>query len=439
MKQPIINYHIKKSGPIVGHVLVPGDKSISHRAAMLAAIAEGESHLRGFLEARDSMASLNAVKAMGVDVEHLGPGHFVIKGVGKFGLTPPQSTLDFGNSGTSMRLMAGILAAQPFDTVLTGDESLLRRPMNRIVNPLMQMGAVIETQPQGKAPLTIRGGHALKGIHYTLPIASAQVKSSLLLAGMYAEGETEVIETTSTRDHTERMLRSLGYPIKRSGPVIKIKSEGTLTGGDINIPSDMSGAAFFIVAAAISEGSDLLLEQVGINPYRIGILNILRLMGAKIEVGTEYMMGEEPVADIRVRFAKLRGIDIPMDQVPIAIDEFPALFIACACASGVSTLRGANELRVKESDRILAMANALRDLGIKAEALPDGITIEGGQIKGGRVKTFNDHRVAMACSLAGIVAEEEVIVEDCSYVATSFPNFLELAQQIGMDIHAQEK
>ncbi|MDZ3990421.1 3-phosphoshikimate 1-carboxyvinyltransferase [Pseudomonas sp. Teo4] len=339
-------------GRLSGRIRVPGDKSISHRSIMLGSLAEGTTEVEGFLEGEDALATLQAFRDMGVVIEGPNHGRVTIHGVGLHGLKPPPGPLYVGNSGTSMRLLSGLLAAQPFDTTMTGDASLSKRPMNRVANPLREMGAVVETGPEGRPPLTIRGGHKLKALTYTLPMASAQVKSCLLLAGLYAEGTTTVTEPAPTRDHTERMLRGFGYSVSSNGPVASLQSGGKLTATRIEVPADISSAAFFLVAASIAQGSELVLEHVGINPTRTGVIDILRLMGGDITLENQREVGGEPVADLRVRGAQLKGIDIPEELVPLAIDEFPVLFVAAACAEGRTVLRGAEELRVKESDRI---------------------------------------------------------------------------------------
>ncbi len=357
-----------------------------------------------------------------------------VHGVGLHGLQPPPGPLYLGNSGTSMRLLSGLLAAQPFDTTLTGDASLSKRPMNRVANPLRAMGAVIETASEGRPPLVIRGGQRLSGMHYEMPMASAQVKSCLLLAGLYAAGETSVTEPAPTRDHTERMLRGFGYPVTVEGRTARVESGHTLTACHIEVPADISSAAFFLVAASIAEGSELVLQHVGINPTRTGVIDILKLMGADIQLENQREVGGEPVADLRVRSARLQGIDIPEDLVPLAIDEFPVLFVAAACAEGRTILRGAEELRVKESDRIQVMADGLQTLGVKAEPTADGIIIDGGSIGGGEVWAHGDHRIAMSFSVASLRASAPIRIHDCANVATSFPNFLALARQAGIRV-----
>jgi len=352
-------------------------------------------------------------------------------------LRAPSTELDMGNSGTSMRLLSGLLAGQPFASRLTGDASLCRRPMARVMQPLAQMGAHITAAEGDRPPLQIDAGGGLRGIHYPMPIASAQVKSCLLLAGLYAEGCTSVTEPAPTRDHTERMLRGFGYEVTRDNDVIQLRGGGRLTATDIDIPADISSAAFFIVAATIAPGSELLLTHVGVNPTRIGIISILTLMGADITLINERDVGGEPVADILVRHAPLRGIAIPEDQVPLAIDEFPVLFIAAACAEGRTTLSGAEELRVKESDRIASMAEGLSTLGIRNEPRPDGIVIEGGALDGGVIHTHHDHRIAMAFAVAALRAEREIYVTDCDTVATSFPGFDAMERGLGLQISTQ--
>ncbi len=417
-----------------GQLQVPGDKSISHRSIIFGSLAEGVTTVDGFLEGEDALATLQAFRDMGVAIEGPDEGRVVIHGVGMRGLKAPSGAVYLGNSGTSMRLLAGLLSAQPFNSVLTGDTSLSKRPMNRVAKPLREMGAVIKTGAEGRPPLNIEGGHLLTGMHYDMPMASAQVKSCLLLAGMYASGETSVTEPAPTRDHTERMLKGFGYPVEVNGSTVTIKPEGKLTATNIHVPADISSAAFFLVAATIAEQADLTLTHVGINPTRTGILDILKLMGADITLENQREVGGEPVADIRVRSAKLKGIQIPEDLVPLAIDEFPVLFVAAACAKGTTVLTGAAELRVKESDRIQVMADGLITLGIKAEPTPDGIIIEGGQITSGEVWSHEDHRIAMSFVVASIRAQGDVRIRDCENVATSFPNFLELAQQCGINV-----
>jgi 3-phosphoshikimate 1-carboxyvinyltransferase len=430
-------YRVAPGGRLLGRVRVPGDKSISHRAIMLGSIAEGVTRVEGFLEGEDSLATLNAFRRMGVAIEGPDAGRVVIRGVGMHGLSAPAEPLDLGNSGTSMRLLAGLLAGQGLPVTLVGDASLSRRPMRRVTEPLAAMGARIGTTPEGTAPLVIRPAAGLAGIDYPMPVASAQVKSSLLLAGLYAAGETCVTEPAPTRDHTERMLAGFGYPVRRSGNRVCVSGGGRLTARDVDVPADISSAAFFLVGASIAPGSDLLLEHVGVNPTRTGVLEILRLMGADVEVVGEGTTGGEPVADLRVRSAGLRGAAIPPHLVPLAIDEFPIVFVAAACARGETVVSGAEELRVKESDRIQVMAEGLRALGADARPTPDGMVIRGGPLGGGRVDSRGDHRVAMAFAMAALRAVGEVVIEDCANVQTSFPGFVGLAARAGLGIRAE--
>jgi len=429
-----MQFKLLPGGAVTGEARVPGDKSMSHRAIMLGALAQGTTRVSGFLEGEDALATVAAFRAMGVAIEGPDDGKVIIHGVGLHGLRAPATALDLGNSGTSIRLLSGLLAGQSFDTELTGDASLCGRPMGRVIDPLTRMGAAISGQEGGRPPLRIAGGRRLHGIHYDLPMASAQVKSCVLLAGLYSQGRTSVTEPAPTRDHTERMLRGFGYAVECENGVISLEGGGSLRATDIDVPADISSAAFFLVAASIAPGSDLLLTHVGINPTRIGVINILRLMGADITLTNEREVGGEPVADIRVRHAPLRGIDIPREQVPLAIDEFPALFIAAACAEGTTVLRGAEELRVKESDRIAAMAEGLTTLGIRNDVLDDGIVIEGGTLDGGVIHTYHDHRIAMSFAIAALRAEREISILDCDHVATSFPGFDVLAGGLGLHI-----
>ncbi|MHB0774311.1 bifunctional prephenate dehydrogenase/3-phosphoshikimate 1-carboxyvinyltransferase [Halomonas sp. WWR20] len=446
MEQRNIHYRVMPGGQVQGRIRVPGDKSISHRSIMLGALAEGVTEVQGFLEGEDSLATLQAFREMGVVIEGPHQGRVTIHGVGLQGLKAPAGPLYVGNSGTAMRLFAGLLAGQAFDTELTGDASLTKRPMGRVADPLRAMGAVIETADGGRPPLKIKGGQSLKGISYDMPMASAQVKSCLLLAGLYAQGETRVREPAPTRDHTERMLNGFGYPVRRESDLAILSGGGRLSAGPIDVPSDISSATFFLAAAAITPGSDLVLEHVGINPTRIGVINVLRLMGADLELSHQREVGGEPVADIRIRYAPLKGIDIPVDQVPLAIDEFPALFVAAANAEGTTRLRGAEELRVKESDRIQAMADGLSVLGVTNTVYPDGIDIvghdgtgnDGPNYAGGRVDSLGDHRIAMAFAVATLRAREAIIIDDCANVATSFPGFVALAGRVGLQVEERE-
>jgi 3-phosphoshikimate 1-carboxyvinyltransferase len=426
-------------GKLAGRIRVPGDKSISHRSIMLGSLAEGTTEVEGFLEGEDALATLQAFRDMGVVIEGPQHGRVTIHGVGLHGLKPPPGPIYLGNSGTSMRLLCGLLAGQRFDTTLTGDASLSKRPMNRVAKPLAEMGAVVETGPGGRPPLTIRGGQRLRGLQYAMPMASAQVKSCLLLAGLYAQGATSVTEPAPTRDHTERMLQGFGYPVQVMGHTARVASGQVLQATRIEVPADISSAAFFLVAGTIAEDSELLLEHVGINPTRTGVIDILTLMGADISLENRREVGAEPVADIRVRSARLKGIDIPEELVPLAIDEFPVLFVAAAVAQGRTVLRGAEELRVKESDRIQVMADGLQALGATVEPTADGIVIDGGTLGGGEVHSHGDHRIAMAFSVAALRASAPIRIHDCANVATSFPGFLQLAARAGMRVSEEGK
>ena len=432
-----MHFNVTPGGSLSGRIRVPGDKSISHRSIMLGALADGVTEIQGFLEGEDSLATLKAFRAMGVQIDGPDKGRVVVHGVGLHGLKAPVAALDLGNSGTSMRLLSGLLAGQAFDVELVGDHSLMSRPMRRVTEPLAEMGAVIETTEKGTAPLRIHGGQALKGIDYPMPVASAQVKSCLLLAGLYAQGRTCVSEPAPTRDHTERMLSGMGYAVTREPGRACVEGGGRLRAGNIDVPSDISSAAFFLVGASIAPGSDLLIEHVGINPTRTGVLEILRLMGADIEIQNPRDVGGEPVADLRVRYAPLKGIEIPVEQVPLAIDEFPALFIAAACAEGRTVLTGAEELRVKESDRIQVMADGLQALGVDAQPTADGMIIQGGDIGGGQVDSCGDHRIAMSFAIAALRAKGEILIDDCDNVNTSFPDFVGLASTAGLSLRAE--
>ena len=432
-----LSFSVQPGGQVAGTIRVAGDKSISHRSIILASIANGITRVTGFLEGEDALNTVAAFREMGVTIVGPENGELTIYGVGKNGLQAPRRPLYMGNSGTAMRLLAGLLAAQSFDSELTGDESLMERPMNRVAQPLRSMGARIDTGDSGTPPLTIRGSK-LKGITYEMPIASAQVKSCLLLAGLYAEGETKLLEPAPCRDHTERMLQGFGYEVVVDAQegAAAVVGGADLQATQIDVPADISSAAFFLVAAAITPGSDLTLQHVGVNPTRIGIINLLRDMGANIESSNERLAGGEPVADLRVRYQPLKGIVISEAQIPLAIDEFPVLFVAAACAEGETLLRGAEELRVKESDRLDAMAQGLTKLGVTVEAFDDGIKIIGGKMGGGAVDSFGDHRIAMAFTVAGLRSEAPIDIANCANVATSFPNFVELATEVGMRVSA---
>ncbi len=441
--ESIINYHTQPGGTLLGEIHVPGDKSISHRSIMFASLANGKTKISGFLQGEDSLATLYAFREMGVNIEEPDEyGDITITGVGMHGLNKPQNPVYLGNSGTSMRLLIGLLSAQDFDLQLTGDSSLSSRPMKRVILPVKEMGSAIVTDKSGTAPVYINNTekkHALKGIAYSLPIASAQVKSCILLAGMYAEGKTCVTEPAPTRDHTEKMLQGFGYPLEINNlgdgkTQICINGGGELKACDIHVPADISSAAFFMVGACIADDSNITLKHVGVNPTRTGVINILKLMGADISFENEKTVGGEPVADIIVRSSQLYGIEIPEEQVPLAIDEFPIIAIAAACAEGQTILTGAEELRVKESDRIQAMIDGMQILDIECEATGDGMIINGGKFTGGQVNSMGDHRIAMSFAIASLRASDEITITDCANVNTSFPDFIQIANQCGLNI-----
>jgi 3-phosphoshikimate 1-carboxyvinyltransferase len=431
------SFKCRPGGVVNGTIRVPGDKSISHRSIILSSIAEGVSQITGFLQGEDSLNTLKAFQAMGVSIER-SDDKVRVKGVGLHGLSQPETALDMGNSGTAMRLLLGLLAGQTFETRLTGDKSLSSRPMNRVIEPLRRMKANIDSQPGGRAPLEVHASSQLSSISYQMPMASAQVKSCLLLASLYVQGTSTITEPAPTRDHTERMLRGFGCEVETNGASISFKGGQTLHACDIEVPADISSAAFFLVAASIAAKSEITLQHVGINPTRIGVIEILKLMGGDITLLNRREIRGEPVADIRVRSAELKGIKIPESLVPLAIDEFPVLFIAAACATGETELTGAEELRVKESDRIQVMADGLTTLGIRAEATDDGIKIQGGTIGGGEVNSHGDHRIAMAFSVASLRANETISIHDCAIVNTSFPGFVYQATQVGINVESHD-
>ncbi|MDF2816101.1 MAG: 3-phosphoshikimate 1-carboxyvinyltransferase [Stenotrophomonas rhizophila] len=425
----------RKGQPLQGSLTIPGDKSVSHRAVMFAALADGVSHIDGFLEGEDTRATAAIFSQMGLRIETPSPSQRIVHGVGVDGLQAPAGPLDCGNAGTGMRLLAGLLAAQPFDSVMVGDESLSRRPMRRVTGPLAQMGAKIDTEADGTPPLRVHGGQPLHGIDFASPVASAQVKSAVLLAGLYAQGETSVTEPHPTRDYTERMLRAFGVEIDFSPGKARLRGGQRLRATDIAVPADFSSAAFFLVAASIIPGSALTLRQVGLNPRRTGLLAALRLMGADIREENHAEQGGEAVADLVVRHAPLHGAEIPEALVPDMIDEFPALFVAAAAAQGNTIVRGAAELRVKESDRLAAMATGLRSLGVQVDETEDGATIHGGtELGSGTIESHGDHRIAMAFAIAGQISSGEVRINDIANVATSFPNFDGIARTAGFNL-----
>jgi 3-phosphoshikimate 1-carboxyvinyltransferase len=406
--------------PLRGLLRVPGDKSISHRAAILGGIARGVTRVSGFLRAEDCLSTLRCLRALGVVIQEQGDVLEIEGGP----LAEPEDVLDVGNSGTTIRLLAGVLAGHPFHSVLTGDASIRRRPMARVAEPLRQMGARISGRRGGRlAPLAIAGA-PLRGIAYATPVASAQVKSAVLLAGLFAQGETSVTEPSQSRDHTERMLSAFGVPVRHAALTARVIGPATLRGAAVRVPGDLSSAAFFLVAGALVPGSEVAVADVGINPTRTGVLDILRLMGAHVEVRDEREEGGEPVGTVAVRAAPLGGIVIAGDVIPRAIDELPVLAVAACLAAGETVIRDAAELRVKESDRVAVLARELGRLGADIAPQPDGLVIAGGRrLHGGRVRSGGDHRIAMALAVAGLCADGPVIIEDSACVETSFPGF----------------
>jgi 3-phosphoshikimate 1-carboxyvinyltransferase len=423
---------------VSGSMAVPGDKSISHRAMMLSGVADGTSEVTGFLASEDCLASLSAMRALGVRIEQPSPTHVVIHGVGLRGLQDARRVLDMGNAGTAMRLFTGLLSAQAFDSRLIGDASLMRRPMERVAKPLREMGADVRTHG-GTPPVDIGGGRRLHGIEYRMPVASAQVKSAVLLAALYADAATTVVAPALSRDHSELMLASCGVRLDIDGLRTTLHPPKALANQRLDVPGDFSSAAFFIVAGLLGAADEgLLIRNVGMNPTRTGLLDILRTMGASIEVCKPRESGAEPVADLLVRASRLRGIQVPAELVPLAIDELPVLFIAAACAAGETVVTGAEELRVKESDRISAMSAGLDSLGVVHRVLPDGMRIEGRAtgpaFSGGEVDSFGDHRIAMSFAVASLRAAKSISIRDVANVATSFPGFVDLARSAGLDI-----
>ncbi len=424
-------YRVRPQSAVHGELAVPGDKSISHRSIVLGSLADGVTEVQGFLASEDCLSTLGAMRAMGVAIERLSATELRIRGAGLNGLNEPASALDMGNAGTAMRLSMGLLAGQAFDSVLIGDESLSRRPMERAAVPLRAMGASIATT-DGHAPVRIVGGRPLSGIEHDLLVPSAQVKSALLLAGLYASGTTTVIEHAPTRDHTERMLQAFGVAIGRSPGRVWLAGGARLSGCAIRVPGDISSAAFFLVAGALAARDGLTLRGVGVNPTRTGVIDILKAMGADIEILPAGHTGTEPVADLTVRQSRLQGIEIAPDLVPLSIDEFPVLLIAAACAEGETVVRGAGELRLKESDRIAVMAEGLTRLGVEVETYADGLRVVGGRLSGGQVDSHGDHRIAMAFCIASLRAAGDLLIRDVANVATSFPDFPGAARQIGL-------
>ncbi|MGH7807673.1 MAG: 3-phosphoshikimate 1-carboxyvinyltransferase [Thermodesulfobacteriota bacterium] len=416
--------------PLKGEFSPPGDKSISHRAVIIGSLAEGTTTVKGFLSCDDTLSSAKAMMMLGVPVE-IEEDRVEIKGKGLFGLNEPEDTIDAGNSGTTARLMSGLLSAQGFFSTITGDKYLRARPMERVVKPLAKMGARIWGRDGGKRlPLAIQGNR-LSGIQYRLPVPSAQVKSAILLAGLYADGETEVIEPSPTRDHTERMLSYFGIDFEKNGTRVRIKSQKSLKGGELQVPADISSAAFFIVAAVINSNSEVLIKNIGINPHRTGIIEILKQMGGNIEILHERELNGEPVGDILVRASTLKSAEIKSDIIPRAIDELPVIAVAACFAEGETIIKDARELRVKETDRIKAVTTELRKLGAEVEELDDGMIIEGKEmLKGARCSSWGDHRIAMALAVAGTRAKGITEIEDAECVSVSFPGFFDVMKRL---------
>jgi 3-phosphoshikimate 1-carboxyvinyltransferase len=438
MRTPSRKFEAHPTLRVSGTVVVPGDKSISHRALMLSGIAEGTSEVTGFLASEDCLATLTAMRALGVRIEQPSPTHVVIHGVGLRGLRDARRTLDMGNAGTAMRLFTGLLSAQAFDSQLIGDASLMKRPMERVAKPLREMGADVRTHG-GRPPVDIGGGRKLHGIEYRMPVASAQVKSAVLLAALFADGSTTVIAPGLSRDHSERMLASCGVRLDIDGLRATLHPPRALSNQQLEVPGDFSSAAFFIVAGLLgAAGEGLLIQNVGMNPTRTGLLDILRSMGGSIDIQNPRESGAEPVADLKVRASALRGIQVPVELVPLAIDELPVLFIAAACAAGETVVTGAEELRVKESDRIASMSAGLEALGVVHSVLPGGMRIEGRgagpAFSGGEVDSFGDHRIAMSFAVASLRAAQPISIRDVANVSTSFPGFVALARSAGLDI-----
>ncbi|MGB2222498.1 MAG: bifunctional prephenate dehydrogenase/3-phosphoshikimate 1-carboxyvinyltransferase [Neptunomonas phycophila] len=436
--QDHVTFRVRKAMAIQGNTRVPGDKSISHRAVIMGALAEGVTLIRGFLESEDSLATLQAFRDMGVVIEGPHQGQVKIYGVGLHGLCPPPGDLYLGSSDISMRLLSAILAAQEFDSRLLGDDLLMTKPMVRITQALRTMGAQVDTADGGVPPVNIYAVESLQGIDCTMQVPSAQVKSGLLLAGLYAQGKTTITEPVMTRDHTERMLQHFGVDVQRNGLTVSINPGQTLKAADFNVPGDMSCAAFFIVAAAISPNSDVVIEQVGINPGRSGLIDILRLMGADIDCTNAADLNGEPVVDIHVKYAPLQGIAIPAECLSASSDELPLVFVTAACAQGESLLKGAAELRGKEQNRVQAMTDGLRKMGIVIDNENGQISITGGEFIGAKVDSFGDPRIAMALSIAGSQAHGDVLITGCDHVASSFPDFVEIAQKIGLRLQKEE-
>ena len=421
---------VKQAKQIEGTVRVPGDKSISHRAVMFGALANGTTQIEGFLTGADCLSTIACFRKMGIEIEQK-EDRVTVQGKGWYGLQEPSSYLDVGNSGTTIRLMSGILATQPFHAVMEGDESIAKRPMRRVVAPLRQMGAKIDGRKEGEyTPLSIRGGD-LQGIEYQSPVASAQVKSAILLAGLQAKGVTSVTEPHLSRDHTERMLQAFGVQVERDGCTVKVKGGQELQGRSIKVPGDISSAAFLIAAVMMVPGSSLLIENVGVNPTRTGIIDAVRQMGGKLELVNERVVNEEPVADLRVTHSELTGIELSGDLIPRLIDEIPVIAVMATQATGRTVIRDAQELKVKETDRIATVVSQLRKFGANVTPTEDGMIIEGKTVlTGATIDSMGDHRIGMAMAIAGLAASGETVIENDQAIDVSFPGFAALLEQI---------
>jgi len=421
---------VRKADGIKGHISVPGDKSISHRAVILGCLADGITTISNFLEGEDCLRTVTAFSNMGIEIEMPSPASLVIRGNGLHGLSRPDEPIYAGNSGTTMRLLAGVLAAQKFPSTLTGDESLTKRPMKRIIEPLAGMGATISSAKGGYPPLTIKGG-TLYPVRYELPLASAQVKSCILLAGLYSDGSTSVIEPSKSRDHTERMLEYMGADIKADGLKVTVRGNAELKAGPIIVPGDISSASFFITAALLTKNSTLKIKGVGINPTRTGFLDVLKRMGAKIAIENKHTVNNEPVGDLCIESSRLRGVKVEGSIIPALIDEIPILAVAACMAEGVTEISDAAELRVKETDRLKAISSELSGMGARIREKKDGLVIEGNaRLKGATVNSFKDHRMAMALVVAGLLAEGETVIRDTDCMDTSFPGFEKVMDRI---------
>ena len=431
-------FTVNPNGPLTGDLTIPGDKSISHRAVILGSIATGQSIIHNILMAEDVLMTMDACRACGVKITGNGSTIY-IDGRGLTGLRKPATDVHCGNAGTAMRLLAGLFAAQNFSVRLTGDDSLSARPMLRVVEPLRLMGADIELSNSDCAPITIKPVNGLEAINWKLPVASAQVKSSVLLAGLYVPDTTTVIEPEVTRDHTLNLLKKFGSPVERDMGRISITGGIALKGQEITVPADFSSAAFFLVAATLIPGSDITMKDVGFNPTRTALVDVLKSMGAQIEIRNERILDMEQVADLQVKYAgRLKGTVVNPDLIPRMIDEIPIVAIAAACAEGVTVISGCEELRVKESDRIHSVATGLQDIGISVGERQDGLIIQGGKPSGGTIDSFGDHRIAMAFAVIGAVSESGVKIVNCDCVSTSFPDFTKLARSAGIDISEDE-